>query len=152
MSVTFVLLAFVPSLHGSLPTTRWLDDYTAGYKQAAVTGKPLAVIVGQGAMGWNALDAKGSLDIKINQLLGEKYICVYVDANQEQNKELVKQLKVGSSVGLVVSDPSGQYVAFRHTGPMTAGQLESSLQQSMGVVVQPAPVYSAPLSTGYCRT
>jgi hypothetical protein len=114
------------ALAGFAPTNKWLDDYTTGYRQASASRKPLAVVVGRGPVGWNTLDSKAQ------QLLKERYVCVYVDASQEQNKALVAQLKTGDEAGLVLSDSTGEYVAFRHTGLMTAAQLDNTLKLMAG--------------------
>ena len=127
MYVTFATLAL--ALAGNSPTTKWMDDYTAGYRQATTARKALAVVVGRGATGWQQLDAQ--------QSLSDKYVFVYLDASLEKNKNLVQQLQTGDT-GLVLSDSTGQYVAYRHVGAMTKDQLEGTIKR-YSVEQQPAP-------------
>lgn len=169
MHVSIMVFAFAPFLAGNSPTNKWLDDYTAGYRQAASLKKPLAVVVGRGPSGWNTLDPKGNLDTQSQRILRNNYICVYVDASQNQNRDLVQQLQVGAETGLVLSDRTGRFVALRHTGPLSGPQLETTLLRHAGLLqetvptapvapagyaFQPQPSYAQPgySAPAYCRT
>lgn len=150
MYVTFATLALV--LAGHAPTNKWMDDYAVGYRQASSLRKPLAVVVGRGTAGWQNLEAKGAMDAQIQRTLSDKYVCVYVDATLEKNKSLVQQLQTGENGGLVLSDTTGQYVAFRHVGTMTKDHLEGTLKR-FSVEQQPAPAPAmAPVHGGTCAS
>jgi hypothetical protein len=128
MSLTLVLVALAQVINSPTATNKWLDDYNTGYKQAVAQHKPLAVFVGHGTTGYNAVAQEGQLDQQSQKLLREHYVCVYVDATEEGNRDLVRQLKAGDGTALVLSDPKAEFVAFRHVGTMTKDQLGNTLK------------------------
>ena len=126
--------AFVLALSGLMQTTvpdgglSWMEDYRAARQQAAQIQKPLCVVLGQGQTGWQKLSDQGQLTKQTQQLLAQKYICVYVDTTTSDGKQLAKDFEVSSGLGIVISDKTGDLQAFRHQGNLTNAKLEKYLQ------------------------
>ena len=60
---------------------------------------------------------------------GKSYICVYIDTSLQDGRSLAAEFEVRKGRGLVVSDPSGQYQAFRHEGDLPSEQLKRYLSR-----------------------
>src|SRR5262245_48657448 len=97
---------------------RWLTEYNSALKQGRKEMKPLAVVIGSGPSGWDQLCAEGELGNEAKKVLKAKYVCVYVDRNEKRGKELASSFGVTDGTGLVISDVSGNYQAFRHQGEL----------------------------------
>jgi hypothetical protein len=89
----------------------------------------VAVVIGSGQEGWQKLVRGGSLGADQKQLLATNYVCLYVDLTTEEGKRLAQTLQVGKSVGLVISDHTGQLMAFHHEGDLEAKALTGYLQK-----------------------
>ncbi len=96
----------------------WLDDYSLACKQCLKLGKPLALFVGSGAAGWNRMTRDGHLSEETAEILAKKYVCLYVDTNRKEGRELAIALEMPNHLGIVISDSSGGYQAFRHEGDL----------------------------------
>jgi hypothetical protein len=122
--IALVLIAAAPVVaHAELS---WQTDYTAAQKKAVAQQRPLAVVFGQGANGWQQLGG-GSLPPEAGRTLDDKYVCCYVDTTTPAGKALAKQFDLRGSIGLVVSDRTGNLQAFWHDGTMPADALSLCL-------------------------
>jgi hypothetical protein len=59
-------------------------------------------------------------------VLADKYVCVYLDA--EQSQRLVRDLGINNA-GLVISDRTGSVQAFHHNGRLTSAELAQQLRR-----------------------
>src|SRR5207245_11277078 len=109
-ALTIALAGFLALNESGTPS--WYADYAAAQILGREQSKPLAVFVGSGDEGWNQVNRDGRLAKEIKQLLADTYICVYVDTAQANGKGLAAELEISN--GLVVSDQTGTYQAFRH--------------------------------------
>jgi hypothetical protein len=107
----------------------WETDYTSARMLGKKGSKPLAVFVGSGKDGWNRLSQDGQLGQDVKRLLAKKYICVYVDTELQAGRRLALELELPQGAGLVVSDHTGKYQAFRHQGDLPTEQLLQSLNR-----------------------
>ena len=129
MFSTVLLIA----LTGPLPTNLslspvWVEDYALGCKQCQKAGKPLALFVGSGSAGWQHLSRDGQLSQETAEILSQKYICVYVDTNRKEGRELAMALEMPNHLGMVISDSTGHYQAFRHEGDLRSEDLNRYLR------------------------
>ena len=104
----------------------WQENYTAARKMGQEQNKPLAVVVGSGAKGWEKL-SKDKLTPKVQKLFSQGYVCVYIDADTPKGKRLAKAFSL--SQGLVISTRDGEDQAFRHSGQIGRSDLETSLKR-----------------------
>lgn len=116
-----VLLAVAPVV-GFAASPTWQTDYTAAQQKAVAQHKPLAVVFGQGANGWQQI-AGGSMTVDANEILGDKYVCCYVDTATPAGQALARKFEVNSPVGIVISDRTGNLQAFWHEGALPADAL-----------------------------
>lgn len=107
----------------------WLDDYGLGCKQCEKVGKPLALFVGSGSAGWQHLSQDGQLSQETAEILAKKYVCVYVDANRKEGRDLAMALEMPNHLGMVISDSTGHYQAFRHEGDLRSEDLNRYLRR-----------------------
>src|SRR5260370_19537865 len=112
----FALTGLLPLNSNQEPV--WLDDYALGCKQCEKAGKPLALFVGSGSAGWQHLSRDGQLSQETAEILANKYVCVYVDANRSEGREMATALEMPNHLGMVISDATGHYQAFRHEGDL----------------------------------
>jgi hypothetical protein len=124
--VLVALLAAEPS-PGNQATDAppWQDNYTTALAAGARAKKPLAVFIGSGARGWEKLCREGNLSDASRKQLARDYICVYVDAASERGKRLARAFSM--TQGLVLSTRDGEEQAFRHSGRLSAEELEAAL-------------------------
>src|SRR5262245_21736143 len=108
---------------------KWTNDYGLAWKQGHAEKKPLAVFIGSGDVGVENVSREGKLSPEAKRLLDAHYICVYVDAEGAAGKSLAASLKVTDGRGLVISDRSGDYQAFRHQGRLSGDELEHYLRK-----------------------
>lgn len=150
MSVTSVLLILCAGPSGSVPSLP--TDYWVAQDQARKQNKPLAVLVGTGASGYQKLTHQGSLPSNVQKMLADHFVAVYVDASANDGKRLADQLEI-KTVGLVISDRSGNYQTFRREGSMSEAELLQTLErlgttQTRTSFYQPSPIstqtYAAP--------
>ena len=107
----------------------WLMDYSLAREQGKNDKKPVAVFVGSGKEGWDKLVRNGSLAKEQNKLLAASYVCLYLDIATEEGKRVAGLFKLENGPGLVISDHSGQYMAFHHAGDLAAPDLTKYLSR-----------------------
>jgi hypothetical protein len=111
------------------PTPDWKQDYAEASREGKAARKPLAVFVGRGTDGWSQVSDTGRLGPDVRGLLGEKYVCVYVDRTTEDGRQLARDLGVSrAGPGLVISDVTGDLQAFRHSGKLSPARLTRYLR------------------------
>jgi hypothetical protein len=107
----------------------WIKDYGIASERGITQQKPLAVFIGTGQTGWDDVSKDGSLGRGANELLAAHYVCVYLDASNEQGKQLAKAFAIAEGPGLVLSDRTGKLQAFHHDGELNATDLEKVLRR-----------------------
>src|SRR5262245_45752973 len=122
MCTPVLLIALVGFINRTEPN--WLDDYSAARQQGQAAKKPLAVFVGSGKAGWDKLAHDGKLSKETRQLLATKYVCLYVDTQTKSGRRLATALEIDNSLGIVISDGRGQYMAFHHEGDLASPDLQ----------------------------
>jgi hypothetical protein len=106
-----------------------MDDYSIAYQRGQKEKKPLAVFVASGPRGWDRLSRDGKLGREIEQILGASYVCVYLDADKEDNKKLASSFDLTRQRGLIISDQTGAKQAFRSEETLTNADLARSLKK-----------------------
>ena len=119
------LVALFPAL--ATAESLWQTDYTAAQEQAASLQKPLLVVFGPGKDGGSQLIGGGDLPQKANQVLADSYVCCFVDTSTPEGKALARKFDIILPTGLVISDKTGNHMAFWHQGTLAAGVLEGYL-------------------------
>lgn len=123
--LAFVLLGAAPVVGFSQSPT-WQTDYSAAQQKAVAQQKPLAVVFGNGANGWQQV-AGGSLTADASQMLGNKYVCCYVDTATPVGQAMARKFEVNGQIGIVISDRTGNLQAFWHEGALPADAFASYL-------------------------
>ncbi|MBY0525027.1 MAG: hypothetical protein K2R98_16600 [Gemmataceae bacterium] len=108
-------------------TSTWQTDYVQAKKMAQADKKPMAVFVGTGKNGWTKVARDGKLGKEMERVLTEKYVPVYIDSSTDAGKRLSSALGLESGLGLVISDSSGQLMAFHHEGDLFNSTLSTYL-------------------------
>src|SRR5438045_321789 len=72
----------------------WLNDYDQARKEARSVNKPLAVVLGSGAKGWDQLSKEGRLEKNVQKLLDSSYVCVYIDTGRDSGKSLASSFEI----------------------------------------------------------
>lgn len=127
MHTMILMLAFAGSgVSANVAAPVWQSDYRTAKVQALESSKPLAVFIGHGKNGWQNVLANTAFDEKTSKLLGEKYVCLYVDTDVSSGSVLAKAFEVPTS-GLVISDRSGTIQAFSHAGTLTPSDMSKVL-------------------------
>lgn len=124
-SLVVALAGLTAAAQGS-DTPSWQTDYSQARKMGVSEGKPLLVVVASGKDGFNKLAKSGTLSKDSSTLLAGKYVCVYADLETEAGKKLAQQLEL-NGVGIVISDVSGQVMAFFHEGNLDEQNLNTYL-------------------------
>lgn len=125
--LTALTILLAPDSRKEAPN--WRTDYGPARNQAQIERKPLAVFVGSGEAGWEKLARDGKLEKDIERILAANYICVYVDAKTKSGRRLAAALEIEESLGIVISDSSGDYMAFHHEGDLARPDLERYLKR-----------------------
>ena len=77
----------------------------------------------------DALHARAAeQDASINETLRNKYVCLFVDTDTTAGQQLARLFNM-SGPGLVISDRTGEYQAYRYAGELPAPQLATTLTQ-----------------------
>lgn len=128
---TSILTAVLASalLAGQNAAPNWQSNYSQAAQQGAQQKKPLAVVFGSGANGWEKISRDGSPASEAKQLLASKYICVYVDTTTPAGQKLAKDFDITGGVGMVLSDRTGAVQAFWHQGDLANQSLVQYLQK-----------------------
>jgi hypothetical protein len=132
MYTSIVLVALTGSVAPSAVSAKvatWQSDYEAAYRQSSRDRKPLAVVFGRGSSGWEQLSKDGRFTKEIHDLLEANYVCVYVDTDQSAGRRLASAFELPAGAGMVISDHTGQYQAFRHEGELPNNDLERQLRK-----------------------
>jgi hypothetical protein len=108
---------------------QWILDYADAQVRGQREGRPLAVFIAAGPAGYQQLAREGNFNGSVRRVLTEKYICVYVDANNRDGRTLADDFGIGRGPGLVISDRTGQVQAFSHQGTLSEEELERTLQR-----------------------
>jgi hypothetical protein len=128
---------FVLALVGFVGTTdstvssaapEWHSDYALAYEKGKEQQKPLAVFVGSGPQGYDDIAREGVLTESIKETLAKSYICVYLDRERKTNQPMIRALQIEGR-GLVISDRSGAYQAFHHSGQISQTELNGYLTE-----------------------
>jgi hypothetical protein len=149
--ITLALASFASAIPAQ---PQWQNDYREARLMALEGKKPLAVFIGSGVSGWEKVSAEGDLDPKVNELLKEKYVCVYINTDTATGKSLAKGFAVAGK-GLVISDKAGSTQAFYHDGELSKNLLEKALvryadtavaqgTETVAHLAAPAPAQYAP--------
>jgi hypothetical protein len=99
-------------------------DYQDGLRRSERENKPVAVFIGSGKKGWEKLSQEGKFSTPIHDRLASDYVCVYIDAKQQEF--LASAFEIDGT-GLVISSAGGKLQAFRHEGDLTNDDLERYL-------------------------
>jgi hypothetical protein len=104
----------------------WHNDY----RQARAVGerehKPLVVVIGSGKTPWANLAQVAEQDGSINQTLRSSYVCLFVDTDTTEGQRLAQSFEL-SGPGVVISDRTGEYQAYRKAGEVPAAELARTL-------------------------
>jgi hypothetical protein len=107
----------------------WVTEYAKARQLGQSEEKPLAVFIGTGKSGWEQVTREGKFAKEVKQLLAQKYVCLYVNREDDAGKQLASAFEVADGPGLVISSRSGSVQAFRHEGNLENQSLESYLQR-----------------------
>jgi hypothetical protein len=130
MSTTTLVVALASLVASYAPDSlSWQADYSSARRLGWEEARPLAVFIGSGKAGWNQVSRYGPLGKKAKELLAKNYICVYVNTDVEAGKELAMNFDVREGPALVISDHTGSYQAFRHSGDLPSEQLVGYLNR-----------------------
>jgi hypothetical protein len=127
ITTTLAVLALAGGIgSGVIPSTpNWHTDYAQAMTRSSAEGKPMAVFIGSGGEKHKKLLADGTISAEASKLLSRSYICVYLDSETPNGKDLASRFEL--SDGLIISSKGGSLQAFRHTGSFKAGELTASL-------------------------
>jgi hypothetical protein len=127
MYTSLVWIALTGTADGTAAKLQWQTDYSAAQKKGVEEKKPLAVVIGRGPSGWEAVSRDGKIDPAAAEVLQGNYVCVYVDASTERGQKLADAFEMKS--GLIISDRTGDKQAFRHEGTLGNGDLTTVLRR-----------------------
>ena len=123
----FALTGFSPQ--ANLEETVWQSDYGSARRQGESEKKPLAVVFAPGKEGWRKLSREGAFGKEIGQVLAASYVCLAVDTNTEQGRQLASAFDVRNRIGIVISDRTGGLMAFHHEGDLANRDLARYLNR-----------------------
>lgn len=107
----------------------WLSDYNQARDLGVKDQKPLVVVVGTGGNGWEQLLHTGFLSETASENLLEAFVCLYVDTDTDDGKELAKSLGVPTGPGIVITDRTGKLQALRYRGQVSTTDLQRVLSR-----------------------
>ncbi len=110
------------------PTPTWMTDYWQAQAKGQREGRPLAVFIGSGQNGFHQVCREGALTANAQKILGQKYICVYLDVSRTEARKLANTLEIPQR-GLVISDRAGRIQAFHHNGDLVSTDLVRNLER-----------------------
>jgi hypothetical protein len=162
MQTVMALIALAGSVaSANIPAKpQWQSDYRQAGIMAADARKPLAVFVGHGVSGWEKVSKDGNFDPKVNELLNDKYVCLYIDTNTASGRKLATDFDVAGK-GLIISDKTGNTQAFYHSGDLSKDVLAKALEryaeptrvaQSTETVAQLTPPRRVVQPESFCPT
>jgi len=116
---------------GSVPAQpAWQNDYGKALVQSANLKKPIAVFIAQGGEGYTKLVKDGTIPADAAKLLGQSYVCLYVDAATPAGKEVAESFRM--TRGLVLSNKGGTQQALRIEGQVSQSELTGYLTRYAG--------------------
>jgi hypothetical protein len=104
----------------------WQHDYRQARELGGREHKPLVVVIGSGKTPWANLAQAAEQDDSINQTLRSSYVCLFVDTDTTEGQRLAQSFEM-SGPGVVISDRTGDYQAYRQAGEVPAAQLARAL-------------------------
>jgi hypothetical protein len=128
------------------PAPTWMTDYRQAREVVGREHKPLVVVIGSEGTPWAKLAKAAEADPTINATLRDRFVCLFVDTATEAGQKLAKAFEIDGA-GLVISDRSGDFQAFRTGSELPAGQLGRTLLTYSGTVFESqkvAPPATAP--------
>jgi hypothetical protein len=131
----------------------WQTDYRTARELGDREHKPLVVVIGSGKTPWANLARAAEQDGSINQTLRSSYVCLFVDTDTTEGQRLAQSFEM-SGPGVVISDRSGEFQAYRRAGEVPAGELASALTSHADdtyvarKLAPPAPA-AAPVAPAY---
>jgi hypothetical protein len=128
-SVALFALSGILAAGPAAESPTWLTSYSLARQHAESKHRPLAIFLGSGPKGWNSVSQSGKLGKRIEGLLAEHYLCVYVDTSKPAGKELAGDFEMPDGLGIVISDAKGQVQAFRHEGTLSTESLAQYLDR-----------------------
>ena len=138
-----VLMIALSLVSGDVSGIQWNSDYAQALKTATTAGKPLAVFIGTGQNGWQAVEGSRGLSAEATKMLKDKYVCLYVDTATADGKELADSFESRGQATLVLSDKSAKFQAFKQAGPLPGGRLEQVLGQYVAYEVPQSVIRSS---------
>ena len=169
MYTSYALLSLAGML-ANIPQPSWESDYRLARQIGERTQKPIAVFIGSGSVSWRQLTHEGQFDADIQRRLNDRFVRVYLDVSTPYGRKVADALGVSANQGLVISDRTGGYMAFRHSGDLPAKDVAKCLTRYSDAehvvrttetdpnnptpVAQPTPSfqYYQPSYGNYCRT
>lgn len=147
--MTTTILAVI-ALSGSLVPAAKSDfqaqtDYGRALKVAATEKKPMAVLIGKGDSFAKLMSDK-ALTEEAKKLLSEKYVCVAVNTDTADGKDLAGQFGLADG-GLVISSAGGTYQALWQSGAVTASELSKHVATYASGSAAPATTVTAGAQT-----
>ena len=149
MYTSLVWIALAGTGDAAATAPKWQTDYTAAKQIGADAKKPLAVVIGRGSQGWQAVCRDGKLDSAATDALQSSYVCVYIDADTENGQKMADAFQMKN--GLVISDRTGEKQAFRHEGTLPNDELTTVLKRfaAPGLDVTRTETYGQPEIRNY---
>jgi hypothetical protein len=129
MHTTLILVALLGVSSTAGEELIWRTSYGQAKKEGASERKPLAVVVGTGAEGWEKIAQEGALSNECRTILAASYVCVYVDRTTEEGRRLAAAFEIPEGTGIVISNVTGELQAFRHAGTLEATDLSRYLRK-----------------------
>jgi hypothetical protein len=122
-SLVFVALGSLVAGSVSQDGVVWQKDYAQARKAAQTEKKPLAVIFGSGPMGFDKVCRDGQISPALRKALADNYVCLYADVSTPAGKKMAETFGINQSCGIVLSDRTGDLMAFYHDGDLTDADL-----------------------------
>ena len=124
MYSSILLFALTGSVVAAPPEAPiWAESYDLARQTGVTENKPLAVIFGSGQGGQAKICREGQLSPDVQKLLGEHYVCLYVDISTDSGRKLASDFAITRHTGMVLSDRSGKLQAFYHDGDLSAADM-----------------------------
>jgi hypothetical protein len=120
------LLAIAPVMARAQDPT-FMTDYSAAQQRATTQQKPLALVFGQGAEGYQRLTGAQQIPAEASRILAQQYVSCYIDTSTPAGQALARQCGINRTVGLVISDRTGKFEALCCDGNCTADTLTTYL-------------------------
>lgn len=146
MYTSIMGVALAAFVSGGNLTPAWHNSYRQARDAGEKERKPLVVVIGSGKTSWANLSKATQQDESIGNTLRSSYVCLFVDTDTPEGQALARSFDM--SLGLVISDKSGEVQAFRQSGELQAGEIARILNtHSNGeIAIRRAPVQAQPVS------